>query len=288
MDKAQSSPDATILRQRVSRFLSDGSRLKKPLTKALRRLTERGFDGVIFGGTLRDLMVNRASSGLRDVDVVVDGVSLGDLEKVFHDVLVRKTRFGGLHLSVSGWLIDVWPLSETWALKELPIVGRDFESLTRTTFLNIEAVTIDLAVRRGVRQIHASGFFEAMRTKTLDINLEENPFPELAAIRALITASRLKYRLSRRLALYVVRQSRTTPLEQFVDIQMSHYGYVGFNTDTIHSWVKAIQAQVHTQSIVTIPMNEPTQLPLWRGARVGKIGRIDRDGENDTDDAGAG
>jgi len=288
MDKAQSNPDAMILRQRVSRFLSDGSRLKKPLTRALRRLTERGFHGVIFGGTLRDLMVNRASSGLRDVDVVVDGASLGELENVFHDVLVRKTRFGGLHLNVSGWLIDVWPLSETWALKELPIVGKDFESLTRTTFLNIEAVTIDLAVRRGVRQIHASGFFEAMNTKMLDINLEENPFPELAAIRALITASKLRYSLSTRLALYVVRQTHTTPLEQFVDIQMDHYGFVGYGTDTIYSWVKAIQAQVHTQSTVTIPVNDPIQIPLWRDACVGRIGRIDRNGEDDTDDAGAG
>ncbi|MFZ0181476.1 MAG: hypothetical protein WAL84_16645, partial [Candidatus Dormiibacterota bacterium] len=237
--------------------------MKEPLTKALWRLTERGFDGVIFGGTLRDLMVNGASTGPRDIDVVVDGASVGDLAQVFQDVLVRKNRFGGLHLNVSGWLVDVWPLSETWALKELPVAGKDFESLTRTTFLNVEAVTIDLAVRRGARQIHASGFFEAMKTKILDINLEENPFPELAAIRALITASKLRFSFSRRLALYVVRQAHTTPLERFVDIQMSHYGFVMFGTETIHDWIRAIQAQARTQSVITIPVKEPTQLPLW-------------------------
>jgi hypothetical protein len=194
---------------------------------------------------------------------VVDGASVADLAKVFHDVVVRKTRFGGLHLNVSGWLIDVWPLPETWALKELSIVGKDFESLTRTTFLNVEAVTIDLAVRRGVRRVYSSGFFEAVKSRTLDINLEENPFPELAAVRALITASKLRYNLSKRLARYVVYYTHRTPLEQLVDIQFNHYGLVKCDKDLLHKWSVAIGEQIGTHPVIKVPFVESIQLHLW-------------------------
>jgi hypothetical protein len=80
-------------------------------------------------------------------------------------------------------MIDVWPLGDTWALRQFRIGSGDFESLTRTTFLNVEGVIVDLsAPQRGRRRVYASGFFEALQTRVLDINLEENPYPELSAI----------------------------------------------------------------------------------------------------------
>jgi hypothetical protein len=237
--------------------------LKEPLLAALQRLTDRGLHGVIFGGTLRDLMVNGPSTGLRDIDVVVDGASVVELERLFSDVVVRKTRFGGLNLNVGGWMVDIWPLSDTWALRELPITGRDFESLTRTTFLNVEAVTIDLAVRHRTRTVYAQGFFEAVRSRTLDINLEENPFPELAAIRALITASMLQYDLSRRLARYVIHYTNRTPLEQLVQIQFSHYGMVKYDRNVLHAWSVAIKDQIGTEPVIRVPLAEPVQQHLW-------------------------
>ena len=102
----------------------------------------------------------------------------------------------------------------------------------RTTFLNVEAATISLNVQRGARMVHAHGFFEGIKSKTLDINLEENPFPELAAIRTLITAYKLNYGLSRRLARYVIHYTNRTPFEQLVQIQFSHYGFARFDTQT--------------------------------------------------------
>jgi hypothetical protein len=208
-------------------------------------------------------MAKGPSAAPRDVDIVVDGASIKELEGLFHDVLIRKTRFGGLHLNVQGWKIDVWPLSETWALKELSIAGRDFEALTRTTFLNVEAATISLGIRRGARQVHAFGFFEAVKNKTLDINLEENPFPELAAVRTLITAYKLNYAMTRRLARYVIHYTHRTPIEQLVHLQFSHYGYARFNRDIIHNWARALRSQVGTQSLVRVPRKQPAQLPLW-------------------------
>ena len=111
--------------------------------------------------------------------------------------------------------------------------------------------------------VHAHGFFEAIKSKTLDINLEENPFPELAAIRTLITAYKLNYALSRRLARYVIHYTNRTPFEQLVHIQFSHYGFARFDTNIIHNWVSAVRNQVGTQSVVRIPSVKPTQILLW-------------------------
>ncbi len=253
---------ANLLRKRVSGFLASKARLKTPLMATLRRLSQEKLPAVIFGGALRDLMVQGPSTEPRDVDIVVDRASVDDLAKLFSDVLVRRTRFGGLHLNVRGWMIDVWPLGDTWALRQFRIGSGDFESLTRTTFLNVEAVIVDLsAPQSGRRRVYASGFFEALQTRVLDINLEENPYPELSAIRTLVTAAKLEFNLSKRLAEYVAYQIDKTPLEEFVDIQLKHYGLAKFDTDMIHRWSKIIEAQVNTQPVVRFPRQ--LQLPLW-------------------------
>ena len=264
MDNRKANPDEIILRNRVSRFLSSRARLKTPLMAILRRFSEQRLPAVIFGGALRDLMVHGPTTEPRDVDVVVDGASVEELTRLFQDVVVRRTRFGGLHLNVKGWMVDVWPLSDTWALRSLGTGCGDFRDLTLTTFLNVEAVVVELTKQpQAGRLVYSSGFFEAIRTRILDINLEENPFPELSAIRTLVTASSLDYGLSKRLARYVVHHMNRVPLECFGQIQFSHYGRVKLDTETLHAWVKIIHGQMVTQSVSRVP-TVPTQLPLWK------------------------
>jgi hypothetical protein len=263
MGRVEHSSDAAVLRSRFSQFLGSRSKFRAPLLSTIRQLTQRKLNAVIFGGTVRDLMVQGQAARPRDVDIVVDGASTGDLEKIFHRFLVRKTRFGGLHLNVQGWNVDVWPLAETWALKNLSIANRDFEALTRTTFLNVEAAVIGLSTERGVRPVHAHGFFEGMKDRQLDINLEENPFPELATVRTLITAHKLNYSLSKRLARYVVHYTHKTPTEQLVHVQFAHYGSARFGRDVLHNWARVVRTQVASQPVIRIPIFKPAQMLLW-------------------------
>lgn len=255
--------DATTLRKRVRDFLWNKSSRRAPLLEVLKRIAEQRLDAVLFGGTLRDLMSFGLSKDPRDVDVVVDGASIEQLSIIFRDVLVRKTRFGGLHLNAKGWMIDVWPLSDTWAVRERRAGAGDFEALTRTTFLNVEAVTVELKIGVARRKVHSSGFFEGLQSRTLDINLEENPFPELAAVRTLITAAKLQYSMSRRLATYVIHYANKTPLEQLVSVQLNHYGMARLNEDRINVWTKTLRSQLATGSDIRVPVREPLQLDLW-------------------------
>jgi len=254
--------DANALRKHVGHFLGKKSRRREPLISVLKRISEQKLDAVLFGGTLRDLMLYGPSRDPRDVDVVVDGVSIEKLSNLFKDVLVRKTRFGGLHLNAKGWMIDIWPLRDTWAVREFRAGAGDFEALTRTTFLNVEAVTIELKFGAR-RKVHSSGFFEALRNQILDINLEENPFPELAAVRTLITAAKLQYSMSRRLASYVLHHARKTPLEQLVSVQLNHYGIARLDEDRINVWTRTLRTQLATGSEIRLPVRRPVQLDLW-------------------------
>jgi hypothetical protein len=253
-----------MLRDSFSRFFKSQARLKAPLISALKRIRQQKMSAFVFGGALRDLMVQGAKAEPRDIDVVVDCSSLDQLENLFSDYLVRKTRFGGLHLNVRGWAVDIWPLAETWALREALVKDRDFHALCRTTFLNVEAITIEISPKRHLaRQLYSYGFFEGIQSSTLDINLEENPFPELCAIRALVTASSLQFGISKRLAKYILHYLQRTTFEEFISIQLSHYGFVRCNLEHLQAWNHLIRSQLYTSNRINPLASTPAQLKFW-------------------------
>ena len=91
---------------------------KHPLLGFFHDLRDAQLPAVVFGGTLRDLVVKGSSEQPRDVDVVVDTPSLIAIESLFRVYIKKRTRFGGLHLNVGLWPIDIWPLPCTWALRD--------------------------------------------------------------------------------------------------------------------------------------------------------------------------
>jgi len=259
------------LRAKVTRFLAGGSP-RQALLEITDRIRGRNWDAVLFGGTLRDLMLYGGSHLPRDVDIVIAGVPADQIATLFSDCIIRQTRFGGLHLRHKGWLFDVWPLADTWAFKSSNHRQFDFEDLPKTTFLNVEAVVADLTAKPGrARKIRANGFFEAITEQILDINNEENPFPTLCVVRTLITAARLQFSISRRLCKYLLHYSKTTSAEELVYVQLKHYGTCKRTAEEFHAWLEFIR--VHHRSGATkrviLPVRRPQQLefsewtPAW-------------------------
>jgi hypothetical protein len=258
---------APLLRKRLSGFLGNHSAWKRPLRRALGRISENSWSAVIFGGVLRDLFLFGASEVPRDVDIVVEGVTTSDLEGVFHDLIVEKNRFGGLRLRIRGWLIDIWCFQDTWAIRNQVIKSQGLQDLVRTTFLNVEAVAAEINTVRGRRrQVFSSGFFDAVQGQVLDINLESNPHPALCVIRTIITAIRLDFFLSPRLATYVVEQTKKASLSQVMEAQESHYGKLRIRESRISAVVTSLAEQltdVSTQRL-KIPATRLEQLELWK------------------------
>ncbi|KKM89726.1 hypothetical protein LCGC14_1245780 [marine sediment metagenome] len=255
------------LGRRLTRFLSNDAKFRQPLRSFLDVLLEHEGKAFFFGGLLRDVMLFGPSVTPRDVDIVVDSVRTSFLEAVRTHVQ-RRTRFGGLHLEAKGWLFDVWSLPSTWAFREGVISGESFWNLPKTTFLNIQAVVAEVKPRRGKpRKIFSNGFFEALSTRTLDINCEENPYPHLCVVQSLLSAAKLGFSMSRRLARYVLHHGTTDGLERLVEVQLHHYGSVQAEKASLHRWLHVIRDQLASSSGLSVALprqrrREQMQLPF--------------------------
>jgi hypothetical protein len=259
------------LRSRVGKFLTGSESVRRgALDSIIDRIRERDWKAVLFGGTVRDLMVYGVSKPPRDVDIVVAGPAAEELAEVFGELVSARTRFGGLHLQSNGWMFDIWPLTDTWAFKNLgyPPSLREFANLPRTTFLNVEAVAVELTTLRGKgRKVHSHGFFEALLSRTLEINCEDNPFPALCVVRALITAARLDFSIGPRLSQYLVHYGEVFSPEELVQVQISHYGWCRRTAGDFETWLNAIREQRETRTAggngVRLPIAHEQQLQLF-------------------------
>jgi hypothetical protein len=219
----------------------------------------------LFGGLLRDVLILGPGQGPRDVDVVIGNGSSEELEEALHPYIKRRNRFGGFHLELSKWHFDVWPLQETWAFVQNKGLVASPQNLPKTTFLNVEAIAVSLGDDGEVGEIFESGFFDAVRTRTLDINLEDNPYPALAAVRALATAEKLRYSLSPRLGQYILETEKEVGPDALVNAQDSHYGYVRFRRLKIQRLVQHIRRELARSSATPIGVHDAAtrQLSLW-------------------------
>jgi hypothetical protein len=256
--------DANVLRERLARFLTSQAASKAPLREALGRLEIHGWSAVIFGGVLRDLFVYGASETPRDVDVVILGASLSEFEHAFQDLIYEKTRFGGLRLRTKDWLIDIWRLGDTWAFREHLVPDVSFAQLVRTTFLNVEAIAAEIFTTQGKqRRIYSHGFLEAVKRRVVDINFEPNPFPALCVVRSLITAIKLNFSMSRRLAEYIVLHGIQTPNETLMQAQESHYGKIPIGSSRMAEYLSYIEHQLGAGSdTIQLPTTRAEQLDL--------------------------
>lgn len=251
------------LRQRLRAFLDDRGP-HHAILSALSDLRKKDWRPILFGGLLRDILILGLKHGPRDIDVVVNGSS-EELAEVLHPYIRRRTRFGGFQLELSRWHFDVWPLHKTWAFVQNKQLAPSPENLPKTTFLNVEAIAVSLHENGAVSDIFESGFFDAVRSRTLDINFEENPYPALAAARALATAVKLQYSLSPRLSQYIVDKEKSLGAEALIAAQDSHYGVVRFRRRTIQSLVEHIARELDRSSSTPIHLPEAKreQLSLW-------------------------
>ena len=234
----------------------------------LRELRASNVRAVLFGGTLRSLLTSRiyhARPGRpRDVDVVVSGTRLEELEETLGPSVVRRTRFGGLHLNRDGWQFDVWPLERTWALQKDAVTDADFSILPSTTTLNLEAIAVDAWPAHGHSRQLFSGddqFFEGILTRTVELNRLDNPFPQLTVVRALVLTTDLGFRVGPRLAAEIALTGGRLTSVEFDGLQRSHYGHVRLNGHILSALTAFIANRFDGSHSVDLP--RVGQLSFW-------------------------
>ena len=251
------------LRKRLSDFFQRDS-VWRPAIRSLQERTQgRDWSIFVFGGTLRDLLALAPSTVPRDLDLVVGGATREALESVFQREIVRINRFGGLNLVTHKLPVDMWTLDSTWAFRERLVHGCDFSDLPRTTFLNVEAIAAEFHTRPGrARTLYTRGFFRGIQAKQVEINLEDNPFPALCIVRALVTAQRLRFSLGPRLVRFILHHARRIPLEELEAIQRSHYGRIRLNRHQLNALTVLVREQAGHIKIRPVTLPREHQLAL--------------------------
>jgi len=253
----------------ASLYRRDGRVWSRPIVDILHDLREANVRAVLFGGTLRSLLLSRLEKGRfgrpRDLDIVVSGVSLDELRHRFGRYLRRETRFGGLQLENVSWQFDVWPLEQTWAFQKSTEFHTRFAALPMTTFFNLEAIAIDVWADPGrQREIYSADdrFFQGVLDRVLELNRRENPFPALCVVRSLVFASSTGFAIGPALARYLTEHSALDDVD-LLEVQRKHYGQVRLHRQVMREWLSMIAAHVASRPDDPFSLPRHQQMTLW-------------------------
>lgn len=197
-----------------------------------------------FGGFPRDLMVAGIDAVPRDLDIVLAEDCIAQVEAELSAHVERTTRFGGLHLSVHGWDVDVWSLEQTWAFRNDEQFDVTFEDLPKTTFLDVDAVAVSM--NDGSPHVHEHGFFDAIRARTVGLNYRPNPYPALCAVRALDIAHRLDFSLDAELVSYILDTVRENSTSALIEVQEAHFGTIRLSPSTLNRMTRTLRERRET------------------------------------------
>ncbi|MBN1391952.1 MAG: hypothetical protein JW947_04015 [Sedimentisphaerales bacterium] len=247
------------LRVRISRFVTDNSKWCLSRYNALQRIREFGQYAFLCGGAVRDILLSnsRYPTIPRDLDIILGYADIKNVADSFSDCTKRWNCYGGVSIQVKDWSIDIWPLYKTWAFENKYVEGRGFSDFPKTTFLNIEAVAIQLFCKKGKkREIYSKGFFEALLNKNIEINLSENPNPYTCVVRSLSVARKFGFAIGPKLARYITHYAHQIELEKLLELYQTRYKSTRLSINELHSCIKAIEEQLR------ISAKDPVKLPL--------------------------
>lgn len=258
-----------LLRHEVALFCQhDQRKWKSEIWKTVSEIRSNNWPAVFFGGTLRSLLVSRIARNKigrpRDIDIVLSGIRVHDIKVQFERYVSRETRFGGVQLVRKNWQLDLWPLDKTYAFHNGGSEPQ-FPDLPKTTFLNLEAVAIDVWPQSGKPRAIYSGddqFFRGILTRTIELNNEDNPFPQLCVARALVIASDLQWKVGPKLIKYIRNHSEALSGSDFEEVQRKHYGAIRLRASAFER-VREFLHEIRHRPDDTVELPLPKQLNLW-------------------------
>src|ERR1700691_1233864 len=210
-----------VLKKRLRRLLGEGGGKKAAEISdvILPQLSKVGHLALI-GGAVRDVArcgVRRCKS---DLDFVLYEGNAPAFRTLMQDLSARPNRFVGYSIRYPQWRVDIWALEEPWAhTAGLRQVDR-LEDLLDCTFFDWDAIVFDL---RTSRIIMKPDYFQALASNIMDINLESNPNPTGALVRALRRGYLWRTRFGKKLTTFVKRQLTATPWETLVALDDSAF-----------------------------------------------------------------
>lgn len=127
------------LQKRMIYFCDSHTPTQKPLMRFINLLFPHGKP-YIFGGVIRDIAIHGLKNFKSDIDIVYTGI----IQETELQNIAIKNKFGGHRVTFNRWVIDIWPLKETWSFKNGAIAFENKKSILKTTQTNYEAIMYDI------------------------------------------------------------------------------------------------------------------------------------------------
>lgn len=176
------------------------------LKGTLDAISEKLPETAIFGGMVREFALGNARSFSSDIDLV-SFASQADIYQAIKEFSPVKNKYGGFRFVVEKRIYDIWAFEDTWAFREGILKGNSFSDLFKTTFFNLDAAVFHLEKK----ECYLSDFYQnSIESRLLEINLEENPFPEKMAQRAICMAIDKQLSIGPALAHYLLRNKNNS------------------------------------------------------------------------------
>lgn len=184
---------------------------------------------LLFGGAIREYNDSGFDNMPRDFDIVINKNNDNtDLDKVLEAFNYKKNRFNGYKINVNNIDFDIWSIENTWAFKEnmIKCSKEDYKyKLQDTVFLNIDSIVYNLTQNK----IFDEKYEYAMKSKEIDIVLEENPYKELNMVRAIGLKDKYNMRFSDKLKDVIKsfiknnNECITCCIDKLYEVQYNHY-----------------------------------------------------------------
>lgn len=193
---------------------------------------EKLTDIVLFSGVIRDYALKRQVN-VRDVDFTLKSSIVGDvfIQSALESREHRLNSFGGYKFSAGALVMDMWPMDRTWGIMRQQQEA-SIENLVKSAFFNFSAVAYSFEHEEFYIHEAFDGF---LKNREIDIVYEENPNVPLCILNSMYYSDLLKMRISSRLRDWLLfHYSKSL---NFHDAQISHWGKVLFDDDTIRRFV---------------------------------------------------
>lgn len=182
-------------------------------------------DVLIFSGVIRNYFI-KYKGELRDFDIVVNS-DHDRVEKFLSRYEYQHNSFGGYKITIDALKIDLWYIEQTWAYTNHKLIPDLFKAynLPNTAFFNFSSVVFDYNKHLFILN---SNFKHFLRTKEIDLVLEDNPLPQLCIVNTVYYKQKFKFKISERLQAYCIEHFNDYTESDFEKIQIKHFSEVKY------------------------------------------------------------
>ena len=176
----------------------------------------------LIGGAVRDVARQGVLGFKSDLDFVLHKGDVSEFYHVMREYGARKNTFGGFRVELGRARIDIWALEDTWARRVGLRNVTSLVDLVDCTFFDWDAVIFDIDTGS---LISRPNYLTLIASRTLELNLEENPNPKGSLVRAIRRRAMWRVFFGPRLRSFVERELERHSWGELVELDTAAFDF---------------------------------------------------------------